>query len=84
MTDLTPKQKLIFHTLVNGVGSAGQLTRIRARLNLSAFVEKHGKEACDKAFAEETVRLEKRAARLDKKAKHLKRVTKKLKKKRSE
>lgn len=40
-----------FDRLVDDVSSRNQLTRIDARLKMTAFVEEHGKEKCDAMFA---------------------------------
>lgn len=48
---LTPALKREFNRLVDNVSSRDQMTRISARLRFTRFVEEHGKEACDHAFA---------------------------------
>jgi len=53
---LTAAQARKFNGLVDGVGSAGQMTRIRSRLTLNQFVSEHGKEACDAEFQAENRR----------------------------
>lgn len=39
-----------FRTLVEGIESRDQLTRINARLQMKTFVEKTGKDKCDAMF----------------------------------
>lgn len=40
-----------FDRLTNNASSQNQLTRIQARLHLTAFVKEHGKEKCDLMWA---------------------------------
>lgn len=40
-----------FDKLVDAVSSRDQVKRIEARMDMSSFVAKHGKEKCDAMFA---------------------------------
>lgn len=40
-----------FDKLVDSVSSRDQLTRINARIDMDAFIAKHGKGKCDAMFA---------------------------------
>lgn len=55
-TALTDLQYAKFVELVNGVSSQNNGTRVLARLDMRRFVEKHGKEVCDRAFEKLTGR----------------------------
>jgi len=52
---LNEDEKREFLALVDdinaGVGRRGNARRVLGRLRMRAFVEKHGKEACDEVFA---------------------------------
>lgn len=50
-----------FDRLVDGTSSRDQVKRIKSRLDLSTFVESHGREKCDAMFAH----LEAGGARVD-------------------
>lgn len=53
MSDLkwTKAEIAEFDKLVDGVSSLNQVKRIEARLDMSDFVTKHGKEKCEAMFA---------------------------------
>jgi hypothetical protein len=52
MNDVWTKEEIEeFDKLLNMTASRNQLKRINGRIDMNAFVKKHGKEKCDAMFA---------------------------------